>query len=67
MPRTKRKHKLAAEAFRDAVRHILQTDDEFMMHDQSDRDLVWCYDGLRWRGERLASVDDLLDAPQPAA
>jgi hypothetical protein len=57
---------MAAEAFRDAVRHILQSGDEFMLADQRDRDLVWLWDGLRWRGERLGPVDDFLDARPPA-
>jgi hypothetical protein len=48
-----RPDRLAADAFRDAVRHILAEDGIFTLADRQDRTRFWNWNGVGWREERL--------------
>jgi hypothetical protein len=47
--------KLIALAFTDAMRDIVHSDGKFHLSDDSSRDAVWEWDGLRW--SRIPLVD----------
>jgi hypothetical protein len=53
MTRSHRHDRLAADAFRDAVRHILAEDGVFTLADRHDRTRFWSWNGVGWREERV--------------
>ena len=64
--RIRNKQRLAASAFRDAIRHILADDGVFTLADHKDPRRFWSWNGTGWR-EELIPIEGAIDEEQPAA
>jgi hypothetical protein len=51
--RPNRTQKLAAQAFRDAVRDIVAVEGVFTLADEAERNTIYHFDGVHWMREEL--------------
>lgn len=64
--RIRNRDKLAASAFRDAVRHILAEEGAFTLADHKDPRRFWTWNGTGWR-EEMIPLDVTIEDARPAA
>jgi hypothetical protein len=65
--RLRQRDRMAASAFRDAVRHILAEEGVFTLADHRDPRRFWSWNGAGWREELLPVEGTAGDALQPGA